>query len=318
MKLIGRPLRVFTCVWGSKHVDWFLNGTIKSLSWPKNKEALDGSTWTIVTFEESKTRIEELVSAAFPNVLVKVKTVPEQVQLSMGVVSSKQLDASVLILMHLQAEIKECVDSGSRMLLAPPDTIFGEGTIPNLLKLGAQDGTCVAVAHPRVLPDILDFIGDEPVSNSQLVSLAFGSYLHQSWAAAESGAPMQNSLVGGVSWERLTKVNEHKDLFAVHHRLPTVYLSNWLPEDYAFFLNQPSLGSYDHVWPGERLIRQERQRTVGSSDACFIVEMTEFDKNIPPWNEQMQAVIDQTPDAFYRDNLHNCINRLFVTVFRGE
>jgi hypothetical protein len=95
-------------------------------------------------------------------------------------------------------------------------------------------------------------------------------------------------------------------------------LANWIPEDYAFFINQPSFGSYDHTWPGERLIRQERQRYVGSSDAAFICEVTDFDKNIPPWTPEHLKVLQVHPDAFYRDNWHNAVDRLTVCIFRGR
>lgn len=315
-----RPLRVFTFVYGAHHVDTFIRGTMLSLSWPGNREALDGSTWTIVTKADDAARLQSAVEAKFPNVKLEIKIIPQTIQMSMGTVDTTNMDASPLILMHLQAEIKACLDAKPqcRTLLAPPDTIFSENSVPNMLALGSQDGVCVAVPHPRVHPEILDDIQNSHQSSENLVKLAMGKHAHQSWKAAEIGVDCQNSLVGGIAWRKLKGTYGDDILISGQHRLPTVYLANWLAEDYAFFINQPSFGAYDHTWPGERLIRQERQRYVASSDVAFICEVTEFDKNIPPWTREMKTVIDAVPDAFYRDQLHNCHNRLTVFTFRGR
>lgn len=316
-----RDLRIFTALWGSKHVDLFLRGTVVSLSWPSNKEALDGATWNIVTKADSAAKIEHELSQRFPNIKLEMNVIPAVITAPNGQsIETDKLDHSNLILMNLIREIKVSIETKCRTLLAPPDTIFGEKSVKNILLLGEQDQTCVAVAHPRVHPEIISdayFSTGNSCSNESLVGLAMGPYLHQSWKAAEIGCANQNSLVGGVAWRKLEDVMGGK-LYAVQHRLPTVYLANWIPEDYAFFLNQPSFGSYDHTWPGERLIRQERQRLVGSSDAAFICEITEFDKNIPPWTPEHLRILQTHPDAFYRDNLHCCMNRMFVSTFRGR
>jgi hypothetical protein len=316
-----RNLRIFTCVWGDKHIDTFLRGTVRSLSWKSNKEALDGSTWNIVTKPPHSAKLKNEISERFPNIKVEVTEVPEWITNSQGgSIKTESLNHSNLILMHLIGEIKAGIELKCRTLLAPPDTVFGERSVANLLKIGEQEQTCVAVMHPRVHPEILEdpyFKTGNPCSNELLVKMSFEKHLHQSWKAAEVGCANQNSLIGGVSWRKLEAIGGEK-LYAVQHRLPTVYLANWTPEDYAFFINQPSFGSYDHIWPGERLIRQERQRLVGSSDAVFICEVTDFDKNIPPWSPEHLKILQQHPDAFYRDNLHNCHNRLSVCMMRGR
>ena len=318
---MAKNLRVFTCVWGNKHIDTFLNGTVRSLSWKSNKETLDGSTWNIVTKADSAAKLENELGSRFPNIKLELTAIPSQLTAPNGaVIETEKLDHSNLILMHLVKEIKRAIETTSRTLLAPPDTIFGERSIANLVKMGAQEGVCVAVPHPRVHPEIISdayFKTGSPCSNEVLVKLSFEKYLHQSWKAAEIGCANQNSLVGGVAWQKLEAAGS-ETLYAVQHRLPTVYLANWIPEDYAFFINQPSFGSYDHTWPGERLIRQERQRLVGSSDAAFVCEITDFDKNIPPWTPEHLKVLSVHPDAFYRDNWHNSINRLTVCMMRGR
>ena len=311
-----KPLRVFTCVWGEHHTNLFLKGTVKTLAWPANKAALDGAIWTVVTRSDHAAKIQTALTDTFPNVKVEMKVIPATIKMQMGEVDSNRIDGSVLILMHLQGEIQACIQTKSQFLMAPPDTLFGEHTVGNLRLAGAQEGTCVAVAHPRVLTDIIEDIeATEPLSNQMLCRKALQVHAHQAWAGAEKGHKAQNSLVGGISWEKFE--NDESTLYSVQHRLPTVYLANFIPEDLAFFINQPSFGSWDHTWPGERLIRQERQRTIGSSDAAFICEVTEFDKNIPPWSKEMMNVLEAAPDAFYRDSLHNCIQRQFLTIFRA-
>lgn len=316
--MVHKPLRVLTCVWGPKHVDLFIRGTLKSLAWPSNKEALDGSTWEIITSADDAPRIQTAVEHLFPNVQLAVKAIPPTIQMSTGAVDTSTVDHSLLILMYLQQTIKACLDTKSLFLLAPPDTIFSEHSVRNLIDMGSQEGTCVSVAHPRVLPGILDALTDTPMSSEQMVKEVFTNHLHQSWSHAELGHATQNSLVGGVLWSKLQGNTPDEFLIRCQHRLPTVYVANFTPEDYAFFINQPSFGAYDHTWPGERHIRQERQRMVGSSDAAFICEVTDADKNIPPWNPQMGEVVKNIPDAFFRDQLHNCTNRLFYSVFRGK
>lgn len=316
--LVHKPLRILTCVWGEKHTELFLRGCVRTLSWPRNKAAMDGATWEIVTKSDDAPKIRHMVEETFPNIKFEIKVVPPTIKMMVGDVDTAKVDHSVLILLYLQGAVKAAIDSGSRFLLAPPDTLFSEGSIPNLIKIGSQAGTVVAVPHPRVLPGIVDQLGDEPVEAQDMVEAAFENYLHESWVRAEIGHQQQSSLVGGVAWRKLSGPLE-PFLAAVQHRLPTVYLANFLPEDYAYFLNQPSFGCYDHGWPGERHIRQERWRSVGSSDAVFICEVTDKDavNNIPPWTPEHQKVMEHTPDAFYRDQLHNCTERLFVHVFRG-
>lgn len=318
---MAKNLRVFTCVWGNKHIDTFLRGTVNSLRWKSNKDALDGSTWNICTKTDSAAKLEHEISSRFPNIKVEITAIPQKLTFPNGSeVDTEKLDHSNLILIQLTKEIKKALETNSRTLMAPPDTVFGERSVANILKIGAQDQTCVAVMHPRVHPELLDdpyFRTENSCSNEQLVKLVFDKYLHQSWKAAEIGCANQNSLIGGVAWQKLEAAGG-ETLYAVQHRLPTVYLANWIPEDLAFFINQPSFGSYDHTWPGERLIRQERQRLVGSSDAAFICEITEFDKNIPPWAPEHLKVLQAVPDAFYRDNWHNVVNRLSVCMMRGR
>lgn len=300
----ARPLRIFTAVWGQTHIDWFERACARSLSWPKNRASLKGATWNIVSKAEDAARVMAIAEKIGVNKL-EFSEIPPHVQGATPEMGSVLLNA-------LFSVMGMCLKDGSQMLTAPPDTIFSDGSIPNLLKMGEYGSTCVAVAHPRVSPSIFGGIKESPLESAALVSLAM-KHAHIAWAGSEFHHEKQNSFIGGIAWQRLSD-----KLYAVQHRLPTVYLANFLPSDFSYFQQPhdnlpPTYGAWDHAWPTE-LFKQERQRTVGSSDAVFIVEVTREDANIPPVVLQNKM----EPDAFWRSQEHNKINRQFVTIFRGE
>ncbi len=206
----------------------------------------------------------------------------------------------------MDASIKD----GSKVLMAPPDTIFSDGTISALLIAGRQRGTCVAVPHPRVSPSIFGGIKDSPLSGAELVSLAI-KHGHKAWTEAEDGCANQNSFIGGISWRRLAP-----KIIAVTHRLPTVYLAEFEPEDVVFFKSShdglpPTFGVYDHGWPS-KLLGDQRQRVIGSSDAACVIEVTKEDLNVPP----AHPVNPSEPDAYWRNKVHNIINRQYLFIMR--
>lgn len=225
-------------------------------------------------------------------------------------------EMGAILLNGLLHTMSLCLKEGSQLLTAPPDTIFGDGTVPNLLHIGNQDGTCVAVAHPRVSPSIFaQFKKGQPFSNPQLVTAAW-KHLHKAMSEGEAGLQRSNSFVGGISWRKLPSDNS---LVSVQHRLPTCYLASFTPGDITFFQQPhdglpPTYGTWDHGWPGQCLIPQQRQRYVGSSDACFIIELTDEDKNVPP----LMNGNPYEPDAFWRTEPHNAHNRQQCVIFRGE
>src|SRR3990167_7719200 len=66
--LVRKPLRIFTSVWGDKYLDWFEKFTIKSLAWPKNKEALWDAKWVFLTKAEHKERLEKSLADSGINI----------------------------------------------------------------------------------------------------------------------------------------------------------------------------------------------------------------------------------------------------------
>lgn len=272
---------------------------MRSLSWPKNSVALKNAHWDIYGDLEQTQQVYEIATKVLPFNQITLR--------------QKRMDRGGVDLLGCMMEtMRRCADDRSAMITAPPDTVFSDGSIDALLAYGDQPGTCVAVPHPRVLPDILTSLGPEPLPNDKLVTLALEKYPHRSWVTGDRRLSVNGTHVGGLSWIKTGNV------WAVTHRLPTVYLSNFNEEDRKFFSRpyqgqQPQYGMWDHEWPGQCLLPHQRQRTIGSSDLAFIFELTEHYKNIPT---QRLVSVDE-PDAFHRDEPHNRINRCYTTVFRG-
>lgn len=203
--------------------------------------------------------------------------------------------------------MNRCLAYNAQMLLAPPDTIFGDGSLAHMIEIGNQRDVVVFAVHARVLPTI-DASLTKPLSNAQLVGSAW-KHLHKTWEQAEFGRGQINTYIGGVVWRYLSE-----NLYSIQHMLPTPYLFNWTPEDLVFFKNQIHWGVIDHAWPSACLIDTERQRTIGSSDGAFMVEVTEAENNIPP----IAAYHADEPDLFWKKLAHNKHNRMFNVIFRGE
>lgn len=298
-------LQIQTVVWGGHHVELFRRTCLKSLSFKRNKEALysQNAIWNIFTDENSIKRIEEITKEALPNLEVNIK-------------SKRNLRNYIDPVQAATIwQIEQCITREHKLLLAPPDTIFGDGSIHGLLKIGHEPKSVVVVPHPRVLPSLVEEFNKPPtldnksknlMSNPELVSLAW-KHLHRAWTEAEIGCINQSSYVGGVEWQKIGE-----SLYLVTHRLPSPYLIDFTPEDLEYFKSAISFGHFDHMWPGDILIQRGRQRYATSSDAVFICEVTEADKNVPP-------IIPGQPNfGFWRNFPHNQHNAQITATFRGE
>lgn len=276
-----RGLRLCTYVFGG-HVER-LKKTVQSLGWPENRKALEGAFWRIYTDDA---RVEEIVSPLG----LKVEFQPPPIEGGSG---ERMLKA-------LTMELELCVQHGESLMTVQPDTVFGDGTIGNLIALGHGTKNAIAVPHPRVN---LDFPVGAPVRNAQLVKLAFKN-MHPLWQAAHMGAKKNNVFKTGAGWMEL-----RKDLYAVQVRIPTPYFVTPIEDDFKF-LKEQGAGAWDHLWPA-KLMQQQRHRIVGSSDAAFMVELTE---------ERPANVVDRSiePDAYYGNNLNHTVNRNTICIWRAE
>lgn len=296
-----RPLRLFTCVWGD-YLDLFENALVRSLSWPLNKSALEGATWDLCTKKADFQKANDIAKSVGIN--VELHEVPDEM-------TGDHPMMGAIILQIFKPRIQKCVETNSRMLLAPPDTIFGGDSIENILKIGEQKDTVVFVAHPRAHPTILEALNPSGSTGNGGLVTACWQHLHVSWREAEyfPNVGRLNSQVGGVLWRKL-----NEETMVVTHRLPTPYLINWTKEDLAYFNNAAVFGQIDHDWPAECVVNQERARYVGSSDAAFIVEITDANKNIPPLTQHS----DIEPDKFWKNLSHNKHFRQMSVIFRKD
>jgi hypothetical protein len=283
-------MQILSHFWGEKHVEIFKNTALRSLTWPNNLAALKGSTWNIFTEEKFFNELSELIPN---NVSMFFRPTSELMEF---------IDPAQSAFMW---QMRRCLELEEKLLIAPADLILGDGTVGNMLTIGQDKGSVVMVPHMRVLPEAMNEIA-RPTSNAELVNLAF-KYLHRSWVDAERGAPHNTSYHGGVEWERLGP-----NLYSVNHRLPAPYLIDFTKEDLDYFESAPTFNSLDHCWPGDVLVPRGRQRYVGSSDACFLIEPTEAESNIP--NLLDYAV----PGGFCRNMAHNQMNSMVRAIFRGE
>ncbi len=296
-----KQIRLFTAVWGENYLDWFEKFCLKSLAWPKNAAALEGATWVFLTKKSHQERLQGALKRS------PIKLADTEFLLLEDDFDKNPHAAGAYMLQGYLMEMGRCITFGAQSLTAPPDTIFGDGSIHNMREMARGRDTVVFAAHTRVVPDI-ESETNEPLSNSKLVTAAW-KHLHKTWSDAQDGLEKSNSYIGGVNWQYLDS-----GLYAVCHRLPTPYLINFTPEDLTYFKAQLHYGVIDHFWPHECLIDFERMRVIGSSDGAFMVEITPADKNIPPI-EHYRA---DEPDLFFRNLRHNKVNRMYRVILRGE
>jgi len=286
-------IQAATIVWGRSHVDLFKKTTLKSLTWPKNKETISklNLTWNIFTETEFFDEIKEAIQESIPSIQAVAFVGTERLRRYTDTVQSAMI-----------MQVEKCLELNEKLLLFPPDTIFGDGSIEGLLKAGEGDFTCIVSPHPRVEPSIIETL-THSLSNPQLVTRAW-QHLHRSWTDAEEGHHAYNFFYGGVKWKK-----QDEKTFLVNHLLPTIYLAHFREEDLVHFKHCISFGDWDHVWPS-MLIYQGRQRYIDDSDQCFIVEITEKDKNVPPppYNQE----------NFWKNDPHNQHNAKVTAIFRGE
>lgn len=288
--------RLLTLVWGDRHIDWFNRACVSSLCKPKNIASLKDivSKWDIVTRDVDVEKIGSIAA-----------------RLGLEIEFHTDSDLSVQSNEALQRELfnqmRRCFEAKEAMILAPPDSIFGDGSIASICAVGSRKGVCVAVPHVRVTPRILDEQYCS-ASNAKLVEASW-RHLHRTWVEADAARELTNTYAGGVSWHQIVP-----GLYAVTHLLPTVYYANFIETDLQWWSALKAIGSWDHHWPS-KLVAEKRQRVIGSSDAAFIAEVTPEFANIPGCTPSDP----EEPDNFWGGKAaHPIFNRNHVSFFRAE
>lgn len=246
--------------------------------------------WNIFTDEEQFEEVDKRIAEKLPDTEVRLRDL------------SVIRDRVDYLHSALIWQIKECIKQKNKLLLLPPDSIFGDRSIKNFIEAGSSPGVCVFSAHPRVLPTVLE---ENFKSNASLVRAAW-KHLHRSWLDSEEGSERQNSYIGGTAWRKIDE-----NLYDVKHLLPTPYFMDFDQTDLNFFETAPGIGSIDHVWPSQ-LVQQGRIKYLASSDMAFVIELTDPDKNLPA------VARGQDPKGFWQRHNHNVFFDQIACVFRAE
>ena len=252
-------------MYGAEFLDLFHKVAYRSLLQPSNARALQQHDVTVALYSDALTidRAVEMARGLGPVEPHVVAVVGNDAQMQQTLIYN---------------EIRRCIDDDATFVLVPPDDFWGDGSLANLLATaGAAKGICVAVPSVRV--DKGKFLAMLPpgrhVANDGLVWLALKT-LHPAWQAAFSNLNYTSSFLAGISITRLSD-----NLFVVSHLLPSVFIAQFIEADYTFFreaIAKGMLGVLDHHWPN-LLVRQGRQRVVGSSDLAFIAEPTDVNSH---------------------------------------
>lgn len=285
-------LDLLTLVYGDQHVELFHKTAVKSLAQRANRKRIfaENARWNICTDSKYFAHLERVVDVYFP-------------ELELNFILREDLRGFIdPIQSAVVWQIEEALRLKKKVLLAPPDTIFSDGTIDSMLDIATKD-QCVAVPHARALPEILN--EDYLCPNRSLVDLTW-RHLHKSWSDAREGCDGYNFRAGGVSWKETgdgSKVGIHM--------LPSPYLLQFTEEDLQFFRRQISFGGFDHIWPTQMLIPQGRRVYLGDSDKAFIIEITDQFKNVPP-------IFPGDQNVFWREDTRNELTKAELEPNRRE
>jgi hypothetical protein len=246
-------LTLWIPVWGEKHLDLLARYTLPSLMAPENLPALKlRKIYAVIC---GLCHEAELAAA-----IVEASLAPLPVEVT-TVCSGDVRDPRHGLIETIQL----CLQRGSRMLLTMPDTVYGGGSVTNLMRAAAGTPLTIAAAHVRVNEDVWfrEFGPRLWHDNRSLVQAA--------WSIGACGpcdTTRENVCwAGGIGWASV-----NPDTRLLIHYLPTPYLCWWTDFDLGWWHQQPTFGCIDHVWP-QHLIAQHRFAVAGSSDLFFAVEL---------------------------------------------
>ena len=287
-------IRLFTLVYGNEFLDLFERVAARSLLQAKNKTALNGCVVSLYTDAETSGHAH-MVATQLGSVDVHE-------------IVADWTDARTQQRCML-AEVRRCLDDDAAMVICNPENYFGDGAFSNLIRIGSGcRGICVASAFPRVnRQEFLEKLPPWDVDCPTLVGLAIET-LHPSWQAAWAGRAISSSYDAGITIDKLSD-----KLYAVNHLLPTIFMAQFVEDDYTALgqlIDAGVDGVWDHYWP-ELVVAQNRQRTIGSSDAFFVTELTD------PNTHNVQLMRHYSDNRYHRDGLHIRSNRNVVSIWRA-
>lgn len=294
--------RLFSIVFGDAYIDRFERACVLSLGWPKNRAALKRfEVWDLWTIRKDEDRLRGIAAALGVPVEFHRVCNPDASQLPHLRIREMLVDA-------MRRQLRMCCAEKSGFMWISPDLICGDGSVGTVLQLGEVPGFWIAVPTLRVdETGFLEAMGPGPLSNAQLVSLAF-KHLHPDFLEGEQSREKTNAWHSGVTWRSLGD-----GLYAVTHLMPSAFLCQPVQSHVDFWEGSTTLGDWDHSFP-QLLVRDQVQRVVGSSDAAFFVELTPPELGRPP----LEPVVPGKPDRYRHDSRdHIKANRNTVFIWRA-
>ena len=298
--MLSKPLHIFSPAWGQKHIALMRSALGRSFHWPRNYDVVENAKWHLVSTPEDAAAVLALAREILPSATIDILVDPRLTQFD---------NPGYALALAVMKAMDACLADNAPLLMATPDFVYGNGTIRTMMDIADRPGTVAGMAHIRVLPTFLSTLGDEPLTNANLMHRAF-AHSHLTWRDVQCGADPTMTYHCGVSWKWIGC-----GLAAVQHHMPSPFLVNFLPSDRELWQNkgEPGFGFWDHDWP-TYLLRDQRMRWIGSSDAAFMAEVTDPLANLGKLLPRNPV----DPDAFFKDAYHCKIQRQFVTIFRGE
>ncbi|VAW70952.1 hypothetical protein MNBD_GAMMA12-2429 [hydrothermal vent metagenome] len=267
-----KKIYVYSMGWGD-FLEYYFKYTVPSIYQPSNLPLLESEGFEIIpilyTIDEPDKIYQsygELITKYLPD-----NFCIEQIKLqTVGLVKHIANEAILRV-------FRKSIDENALFIMAPPDTIFSDGSIYNAVKSVYYKSVCFGSAHPRVKFDLLEdqkiktmACGGESISSPTMVKLAM-THLHDKYLYANDELD-ENTTYAGVS---IRKIND--ELYSVIHNLPTTYVVYPLEEDYQFFKRKGDFNQWDREWL-QLLVKKNRIKISGASDQFFCVELTSKDE----------------------------------------
>ena len=210
-------------------------------------------------------------------------------------------DTNETMVEALLLQVEKCLVEDATMVTTPPDTIFGNGSLWNAVRLVDGKGVCLAAAHPRISKQLMQeskvFQGlrdlDTVIENDELVDLAF-EYGHANLVNAFDDQD-DNSTWSGLSIRKISR-----NTYSVIHNLPTPYLANFLEKDLEFFSKDRTFNNWDRSWL-RMLVNDCRVKFCGSSELFFCVEIT---------RDEAETVVPVRSHLLNNDKVHGSIRNM--------
>lgn len=291
-----KRLHIYTHVFNGEYASQWKRAGAVSLLWPRNIAALNtvDVLWDIYTTETAAYDVREFASTL---------PVGDTDRLNVTIEPPQRKDSS------LPMALEKAWKASAYFMPAPPDIIWGDGSVGALLKLMPfAYARCLAVPHIRVAEKafMAGFTG-EPLTNAQLVHKAF-SALHEAFRGSEVPSHKQNTGSTGTVWTQLAD-----GLYAAGFFLPTVHMMQPTEDDVKWFKTTQGQDHWDHRWPSA-LVGTDRHRMIASSDVAFMAELTPDDKLHPPRHPTLKGKWDDYDGKM----AHHIANRNTVCTFRAE